>query len=100
MHAIREGIAGILSCTIPPKSLHICADNQGALKALQGDKCPVKEALKESLEGNTTSWLAGWNINGQCTPSHEGIPGNDRADRLAILGQKDSPCHQAKTTLL
>lgn len=98
IHAIREGSAWILTNS-SPQTLHICVDNQQALRSLGGGMCRVKEDLKECLDEITTLQQAGCTVKGQWTPSHEGIPGNERADKLRNQRQTDPPCPHSKCTI-
>lgn len=71
IHIIREGINWIIGNNRVPACLHICVDNQQALRSLTGGKTRVNEDLKACLNGIMKLQQAGCSVKEQWTPFHK-----------------------------
>jgi ribonuclease HI len=97
LHAISEALPLLLSA--PPSTVLLCVDNQSALTALQEGNPDNHEYARTALNHLFTLQQSGWTITGLWTPSHCGIPGNERVDQLAKNAtQFHTTCPQARVT--
>jgi ribonuclease HI len=97
LHAISEALPLLLSA--PPSTILLCVDNQAALTALQEGNPDNHEYARTALNHLSTLQQSGWTITGLWTPSHCGIPGNERVDQLAKKAtQFHTTCPQARVT--
>ena len=77
----------------------VCVDNQAALTTLSSGNPAGTEFTQHTLELLSTLQHAGWKIQGLWTPAHCEIPGNEQADKLAMLGsRKTNICSHARVT--
>jgi len=99
IHAIQEGLLALETSQSQPTQVLICADNQAALQTLQSGNPNNTEFARHTLNIIARLVLKGWQIMGLWTPAHCGIPGNERADRLAKEGARtNSICIHTRTT--
>lgn len=99
IHAIQEALDRLKYLHLREKDIYLCVDNQNPIKALAGGPTAGRAYVMKCLEDVATLQQKGCNVTGKWTPSHEGIPGNERADTLAKEGTKLGTCIWARVTL-
>ena len=94
LHAISEAVAALGTIDTPPTKAYICVDNTAAIFTTSANPDNAQYA-REAIDHAATLVERGWSFASIWTPSHCGIPGNERADDLANQGAK---CANASTT--
>jgi RNase H len=83
-------------CFNEPKELYLFIDSQAAMQRLQAKGNYIVQRAKQSayklVRKNTTIFIT-W------CPSHKGIEGNERADRLVKAGLRRKPDREAYISL-
>jgi ribonuclease HI len=101
LHAISEAVAALGTIDTPPAKAYICADNTAAIFTINANADNAQYA-REAIDHAATLVEKGWSFASIWTPSHCGIPGNERADNLANQGAKcadtSATCSGARTT--
>jgi hypothetical protein len=99
IHAIQEGIHLFLRTHAYPKLLHICVDNQNAIRALAGGPTSNREHLHHTLLLLSALDQLHIEYTIRWTPSHLDITGNNKADQLAKDTCNKAQCQWARSTL-
>lgn len=92
IQGIQGGLEQLLPVIRHNECIFLCADNQNMLCALAGRPSSGREYIKKCLEVLGTLRRKGCKVLGKCTPSHQNIPGNEQADKLAKQGLKSTCC--------
>lgn len=99
IHAVLEALRQLRSLRLRKNDIYLCVDNQSTLKALASGPTVGREYVRKYLEDVPTLQQEGYNVTGKWTPSHEGIPGNERADTLGKEGTKLDTCAWDRVTI-
>jgi len=98
LHVVQEAVSTLLTGTAPRSTIYICIDNQASIDTLQSNK-DDHEYARRALETIAALQLLGWQTITTWCLSHSNIPGNERADTLAMMVASSTvPCRFAFTT--
>lgn len=83
--AVCEALEEISTDIIPGGVIYVCIDNHSAIQALANNPNRIEGAFRACKAGYELI-QKGWRVMTRWVPSHCGIIGNERADRLAKEG--------------